>query len=212
MVTALVVLAATGVALTVLLVPFAVLINFMPLQGLLLWLVGTTGGKTPRFGSSEALQRVEVLLRYLALRTPLPDDGFYSALERAHMGDVQFIFQIVYLVALVSSCILAASLILLVRRNRARALQAVRTGSIAVLALVAVLGTLSLTVGFDRLFVTFHKLVFSNNFWLLPEDSGLIRLFPQNYFMTYFFITLAASVIVAALLTILSLRKRPRPL
>jgi integral membrane protein (TIGR01906 family) len=206
MVTALVVLAATGVALTVLLVPFAVLINFMPLQGLLLWLVGTTGGKTPRFGSSEALQWVEVLLRYLALRTPLPDDGFYSALERAHMGDVQFIFQIVYLVALVSSCILAASLILLVRRNRARALQAVRTGSIAVL------GTLSLTVGFDRLFVTFHKLVFSNNFWLLPEDSGLIRLFPQNYFMTYFFITLAASVIVAALLTILSLRKRPRPL
>jgi integral membrane protein (TIGR01906 family) len=213
MVTALVVLATTGVALTVLLVPFAVLTNFMPLQGLLLWLVGTTGGTAPRFSASEALPRVSTLLRYLALRTPLPNDGFYSAIELAHMSDVQSIFQIVYLVALVSTCVMAASLVLLAQRKRGHALQqAVRTGSITVLAFVALLGTLAFTVGFDQLFITFHELAFSNDFWLLPENSGLIRLFPESYFMSYFFIALAASVIVAVLLTIPSLRKRPQRL
>ncbi|MHB8071138.1 MAG: TIGR01906 family membrane protein [Candidatus Cryosericum sp.] len=209
--TTLVVLAAAATALAVLLVPFSILINFMPLQRLLLSLVGTTGGGAPRFGVSEALQRVGVLLRYLALRVPLPDDGFYSAVELAHMGDVQSVFQTVYLGALVSSCVLGVTLVLLTRRNRDRALQAVRYGGIGVLIFVATAGTAALTVGFDQLFITFHEVVFSNDFWLLPEDSSLIRLFPENYFMSFFFIALAASVIVAVLVILLSLHKRPRP-
>jgi integral membrane protein (TIGR01906 family) len=209
-VTVLVVLAATATALAVLLVPFAVLVNFMPLQRLMLWLVGTTGGGAPRFDVSEALRRVGALLRYLALRVPLPDDGFYSAVELAHMGDVQSVFQTVYFTALISGCILALTLVLLARNNKARALRAVRVGSIADLILVAVLGTTALTVGFDKLFITFHELVFTNTFWLLPEDSSLIRLFPEDYFMGYFFVALAASVTLAVLLTLLSLHKRPQ--
>ncbi len=208
----LVILTAITTTLTVLLVPFTVLVNFMPLQRLMLRLVGTTGGVAPRFSASEAPQRVRILLRYLAFRTPLPDDGFYSALERTHMGDVQFLFQIVYLVALVSACVLATCLVVLIHRNRARALKAVRAGAIAMLVFIAVLGTLALTIGFDRLFIGFHELVFANDFWLLPENSSLIRLFPENYFMSYFFIALAASIITALLLTIPSLRKRHRPL
>lgn len=208
--TVLVVLAAAATALAVLLVPFAVLVNFMPLQRLLLLLVGTTGGGAPRFGVSEALRRVGALLRYLALRVPLPDDGFYSAVELAHMGDVQTVFQTVYLAALVAVCILALALVLLARSDKGRALRAVRIGSIADLILVAVLGTTALTIGFDQLFITFHELVFTNTFWLLPEDSSLIRLFPEDYFMGYFFIALAASVTLAVLLTLLSLHKRPQ--
>lgn len=208
--TVLFVLTTAATALAVLLVPFAVVVNFMPLQRLLLFVVGTTGGGAPRFGVSEALRRVGALLRYLALRVPLPDDGFYSAVELAHMGDVQSVFQTVYLAALISVCILALALVLLSRSNKGHALRAIRTGSIVDLILVAVLGTTALAVGFDQLFVTFHELVFTNALWLLPEDSSLIRLFPENYFMAYFFTALAASVTLAVLLTLLSLRKRPR--
>lgn len=212
MVTAVVALAAGGTALAILLMPFALLVNFMPLQRMLLSLVGTTGGLAPRFGTAEALRRTGDLLRYLAFRLPLPDDGFYSTLERVHMADVQSIFQIVYLAALVSSCVAATALLLLAHRDRALARRAVGAGSITVLVLVIVLGTLVVTIGFDTLFISFHELAFSNDFWLLPEDSGLIRLFPENYFMSYFFVVLAASVVVALVLTILSLHKRQRPL
>ena len=201
------VLATAAAVVAVLLTPFSLLVNFLPLQRVLLSLVGTAGGAAPRFSMAEATRRVTDLLAYLALRRPLLNDGFYSPLELAHMGDVQAIFQAVYLTALVS-CLLAAVLVAVLRRTGRDVRRVTRAAGITVLAVVAALGTASVTIGFDALFIAFHELAFSNDFWLLPEDSGLIRLFPENYFMSYFFIALAASVIAALLLTILSRRGR----
>ena len=202
-----IILATATAVVAVLLTPFSLLVNFMPLQRLLLSMVGTTGGTAPRFDVAEAVRRVTDLLKYLALRRPLPNDGFYSPLELAHMGDVQAIFQGVYLTAFVS-CLLTVVLVVLLRRNGRDVRRVARAAGITVLALVAALGTASVTIGFDALFITFHELAFANNFWLLPEDSGLIRLFPENYFMSYFFVTLGASLIAAIFLTILSRRRR----
>jgi len=204
---ALIVLATATAVVAILLTPFSLLVNFMPLQRLVLFMVGTTGGTAPRFDVAEAARRVADLLKYLAFRRPLPNDAFYSPLELAHMGDVQAIFQGVYLTALVS-CLLTVVLIILLRRNGRDVRRVAQAAGITVLALVAALGTISVTIGFDALFIAFHELVFSNNFWLLPEDSGLIRLFPENYFMSYFFIALSATVVVALILMILSRRRR----
>ena len=208
---ALIVLATATAVVAVLLTPFSLLVNFMPLQRLLLSMVGTTGGTAPRFDVAEAVRRVADLLKYLALRRPLPNDAFYSPLELAHMGDVQAIFRGVYLTALVS-CLLTVVLIILLRRNGRDVRRVAQAAGITVLALVAALGTISVTIGFDALFIAFHELAFSNNFWLLPEDSGLIRLFPENYFMSYFFIALSATIVVALVLMILSRRRRSRRL
>jgi integral membrane protein (TIGR01906 family) len=207
----LIILATATAVVATLLTPFSLLVNFVPLQRLLLSMVGTTGGTAPRFDVAEAVRRVAELLEYLAFRRPLPNDGFYSPLELAHIGDVQAIFQAVYLTALVS-CLLTAVLVALLRRKGRDVRRVVRAAGIAVLTLVACLGTASVTIGFDALFVAFHELAFSNDFWLLPENSGLIRLFPEDYFMSYFFIALGASVIVALFLTILSRRRRTRRL
>lgn len=204
---ALIILATATAVVAVLLMPFSLLVNFMPLQRLLLSMVGTTGGTAPRFDVAEAVRRAADLLKYLAFRRPLPNDAFYSPLELAHMGDVQAIFQGVYLTALVS-CLLTTILVVLLRRNGRDVRRVARAAGITVLALVAALGTASVTIGFDVLFITFHELAFANNFWLLPEDSGLIRLFPENYFMSYFFVALSASLIAALFLTILSHRRR----
>src|SRR5664280_3747586 len=144
--------------------PFSLLVNFMPLQRLLLSMVGTTGGTAPRFDVAEAVRRVADLLKYLAFRRPLPNDAFHSPLELAHMGDVQAIFQGVYLTALVS-CLLTAVLVVLLRRNGRDVSRIARAAGITVLALVVALGTASVTIGFDALFITFHELAFSNNFW-----------------------------------------------
>lgn len=207
----LIVLTTAVTAVAVLLAPFSLLVNFLPLQRLLLSMVGTTGGAIPRFGVAEALRRVTDLLTYLALRRPLPNDGFYSPLELAHMGDVQAIFQAVYLTAIVS-CLLGAVLTAFLRRKGFDVRRVAQAAGITVLAIVVTLGALSATVGFDALFIKFHELAFANDFWLLPEDSGLIRLFPENYFMSYFFIALGASVITALFLTILSRRRLTRRL
>lgn len=207
----LIVLAIAVTAVAVLLTPFSLLVNFLPLQRLLLFMVGTTGGSTPRFGVAEALRRVTDLLTYLALRRPLPYDGFYSPLELAHMGDVQAIFQAVYLTAAVS-CLLTVVCVASLRRKGLDLRHVAQAAGMAVLAIVVTLGAVSAAVGFDALFIRFHQLAFANDFWLLPEDSGLIRLFPEHYFMSYFFIALGASVIAALFLTILSRRTPTRRL
>lgn len=201
--TALVVATTALSVLAVVFMPFSLLVNFMPLQRLLLFAAGTTGGPAPRFTPAEATYRIASLLRYLAFRTPLANDGFYSPVEIAHMVDVQRIFQTVYLTALVS-CLLTFVLVRLLQRRGGDAWRVARWSGTTVLAFIAALATASVTVGFDALFIAFHRLAFTNDFWLLPEDSGLIRLVPEQYFMDYFFIALGASAAIAVALIVLS--------
>lgn len=200
-------LATASVIAGVLLTPFSLLVNFIPLQKLVLSMVGTIGGMTPRFSVAEAVRRVKDLLKYLAFGRLLPNDGFYSPLELAHMVDVRAIFQLVYLTALVSCLLTIIFFAIVLHRQGRRIRQVVRVAGIAVLIVVAAAGALFAAVGFDALFIRFHELAFANDFWLLPEDSGLIRLFPEHYFMSYFFIALGASVVLALSLTILPLRR-----
>lgn len=183
----------------------------MPLQRLLLFAAGTSGGLAPRFTPAEAAYRISNLLRYLAFRTPLANDGFYSPVEIAHMVDVQRIFQAVYVAAL-ASCLLTFLLVRLLQHRRSDARHIARWTGTAVLALIAALATASVTVGFDALFIAFHQLAFTNDFWLLPENSGLIRLVPEQYFMDYFFIALGASAALSVALIVLSRRSHTRRL
>ena len=55
-------------------------------------------------------------------------------------------------------------------------------GSSLTLALMLALG-LGTLLGFDQLFIGFHRLSFSNEFWQLdPTKDYLIMLFPQGFF------------------------------
>ena len=57
-------------------------------------------------------------------------------------------------------------------------------GGLGIAALV-IIGVLTL-FAFDRLFTWFHLMSFSNTFWLLPENSYLLQLFPFEYFQVAF--------------------------
>lgn len=78
----------------------------------------------------------------------------------------------------------------------------VSRGGIVTLALVVVVGLLSL-VAFQQLFLLFHLVSFSNDFWLLdPRTDYLIAMFPQNFFfdatMLIAFSTIVGAIIFAA--------------
>jgi integral membrane protein (TIGR01906 family) len=48
----------------------------------------------------------------------------------------------------------------------------------------AIISTI-LYFNFDQSFIIFHKILFRNQYWLLPEDSMLIRMFPEGFFYDY---------------------------
>jgi integral membrane protein (TIGR01906 family) len=52
-----------------------------------------------------------------------------------------------------------------------------------ILSLVLSLSIIILSFfSFESFFIRFHELFFSNNLWLLPSDSTLIRMFSQTFF------------------------------
>jgi len=38
-------------------------------------------------------------------------------------------------------------------------------------------------LSFENSFILFHKLLFTNNYWLLPSSSKLIQMFPEKFFI-----------------------------
>ena len=71
------------------------------------------------------------------------------------------------------------------------------------MAAIAVLGLASL-IGFDTLFLKFHQIGFSNDFWQLdPRIHNLIAMFPQGFFLdaTLFiaFLTMVKALLLMAI-------------
>ena len=54
-------------------------------------------------------------------------------------------------------------------------------GGIITLGLVLLL-LLFILLDFSKSFEIFHKILFRNDFWLLPPDSALIQMFPSDFF------------------------------
>lgn len=73
-------------------------------------------------------------------------------------------------------------------------------GSGLTLALMLALG-LGTLLGFDQLFLQFHLLSFSNDFWLLdPTTDYLVMLFPQGFWYDTFLFCAVATVLGAIIL------------
>lgn len=105
--------------------------------------------------------------------------------EVQHMGDVKRLVWGVYVATLVSGVYLATMIIPGIwRRARASADRLawifLRGGALTI-ALVLSIGLFAL-VGFDTLFLKFHQISFSNDFWQLdPYNDYLVIMFPQGF-------------------------------
>ena len=120
------------------------------------------------------------------LRIELRDQDLFNAREVVHLRDVKGLLRLNSLLRGLSlAYLLAFTLGGLGLRRRAfwgpfRGL--LRLGAAITLGLILALG-LGIALGFDRLFLAFHLLSFSNPFWQLdPRQDRLIVLFPQGFF------------------------------
>ena len=105
--------------------------------------------------------------------------------EVVHMHDVKRLLWGVYIAfATSAACLAALTAVGLARRRRAflptMARWALWGGGLTVGLLVAF--GLVATVGFDALFLLFHRVSFANDFWQLdPRTDYLVLLFPQGF-------------------------------
>ena len=77
-------------------------------------------------------------------------------------------------------------------------------GGVFTAGLLVIVGA-AMVLDFDRLFLQFHLISFSNEFWMLnPANSYLIRMVPQGFFVDLAFWVAALALIQALVLAALA--------
>jgi integral membrane protein (TIGR01906 family) len=118
----------------------------------------------------------------------------FNEREVAHLKDVKGLFRLdYYILGVTLIYCLGYAGVSIWRKNLRRLARGVLKGSGLTLALMLALG-LGAIFNFDRLFLQFHLLSFTNELWLLdPTKDYLIMLFPRGFwFDATLFIGLAA--------------------
>jgi len=119
----------------------------------------------------------------------LPETGrraCFHDYELIHMADCRGLIRLDGWVCLGSLLAAAVCALMLYRRRKDGLREAFRGGSAALWGLSMAAAGLLLwaAVSFDGLFLTFHRIAFRNDLWLLnPRTDLLIRLMPQGMFV-----------------------------
>jgi len=104
-------------------------------------------------------------------------NNFFTEEEILHMIDVKRIMRLVFIL-LIFALITTFALLKKIR------FRIVSNSLIFSFILMSIIGTI-LYFNFERSFYVFHKILFRNQYWLLPENTMLIRMFPENFFYDY---------------------------
>jgi integral membrane protein (TIGR01906 family) len=137
-------------------------------------------------------------------------ENLYNQREIDHMRDVKVLVNNVYrvqeVIGLYFLVFAAVGFYISRRRFTEALLRVISRGGKVTLSLVVVIGLLS-SVAFNQLFLLFHLVSFSNDFWQLdPGRDYLIAMFPQNFF---FDATMLIALSTVALALILAFGPRP---
>ncbi len=144
--------------------------------------------------------------------------SIFTEREVLHMQDVKALIGVVYLTgelaALYMIAFALAGFPLGRRAFLARLWRYVSIGGMVTLGLMLAVG-LGALVGFDRLFLAFHLISFSNDFWqLVPWEHNLIALFPQDFFfdatMWVALATIGEALVLSAVLPAVRIRRGRR--
>jgi len=130
-------------------------------------------------------------------------EDFFSRREIIHMYDVKNVMQIALFI-LFASFIVSFLLILLLKDRRAL----FKHAAVGILIFVLFISTAIIT-NFDFTFTLLHKILFRNDFWLLPKNAVLIRMFPVSFFADFalFWGTIVTVVSVSIIFLDIWLRK-----
>jgi integral membrane protein (TIGR01906 family) len=147
------------------------------------------------------------IVRFFAGTESLPDalvasgapGDVYQEKEVLHMNDVRGLIRGIRSLQVAALGVVAVLLVLtgLTWRRGGREIlaRAFLLSSLLTVALTVVVGVLTLT-SFDSLFLTFHHLSFSNDFWQLdPRTDHLIQMFPFEFWYDAM-LTVAIRVVV----------------
>ena len=112
------------------------------------------------------------------------EDKFFSSQAKIHLKDVKSLIVGIFCID-VSSILLALALAAYLINNQkfVDLKKAVITGSLITIILVLVALILSF-LNFEFFFIKFHEIIFRNNYWLFSPEDNLVKIFPEEFFIS----------------------------
>lgn len=133
--------------------------------------------------AQEIKANYDALIRYnmLWFREPLVFPTLPMSGEAAiHFQEVKRIFDLIQILCIGTAATAAA---LLIRQRKRRSGMHFTIAGILALVLPAAAGLL-IALDWERVFITFHRLVFQNDYWLFdPATDPVIMILPDAYFL-----------------------------
>jgi len=136
------------------------------------------------FSKEEADKQASDIINFYENKNDL-DTNFYSPQAILHLLDVKrvlFLTTIYYLILLLS--FLSVSAVLVLKKQAKLLLESCLKAGLVSIIFVIGLGV-GLSNAFDWFFIVFHKTVFTNDLWMFPAGDNLIKLFPQEFFVSF---------------------------
>ena len=152
----------------------------------------------------EMLRLDECLADYLSGDAAALEDTPFNEKERIHMADCYDLFVLLRrslaAAALLSAVLIAGGAVKGCRRFARPALN----GALGLAGVISLLGLWG-AVDFNSLFTLFHKLLFTNDLWLLdPRTDLLIRICPQSMFSTMALLIGGGEILFILIINVLS--------
>lgn len=98
----------------------------------------------------------------------------------SHFQEVKIIFVSLYYIAAISGLML---LLIIIRKHKKQDYDYLKTSALTCIILPSIVGIASM-LNFNKTFILFHELVFSNDDWLFdPKTDPIILLLPEQFFM-----------------------------
>lgn len=134
-----------------------------------------------------------------------PGEPLLDERERSHMHDVSVLLRVLAGVALLAAVMTAVTGTWL-RRERRR-LGRIMLAVGGAIGIVAILLAGTFAVAFEPAFLVFHELFFPPGTYLFAEDSNLIALFPEGFWVDAALAAGATIVVTAVLVSLVGLNR-----
>jgi len=107
----------------------------------------------------------------------------FEGREIDHMVDVKDLFMTGFAIRNITGIVSLLSTAYLWTKHKQSILHSIRAGSLLFFAIIALIGVFA-ALDFNKAFTIFHKLLFTNDLWLLnPETDIMIQMLPLDFFM-----------------------------
>ena len=137
--------------------------------------------------SDNLINNTQNLLNYLNKKEQLNTDWFYEK-DILHMVDVQNLYTFSYniMIYCLLTLIISTIIIILILRGKSL-LYITKIFNKVLLLFIVLVGGLSAVIAynFNSFWIKFHTTLFSNDLWLLsPSESNLIKMVPEEFFIS----------------------------